>query len=56
MVCPDCEGNGKKLVEVSENGRNGWNKVDCGCNGGYVGLPVNQFALDSPRRDDQQSR
>lgn len=41
-----------KLVEVSENGRRGWNKVDCTCTGGYVGKPVNELALDSPHRDD----
>ncbi len=33
-----------KLVEVSENGRRGWNKVDCTCTGGYVGKPVNELA------------
>ncbi|MCI0685785.1 MAG: hypothetical protein L0Y54_00905 [Sporichthyaceae bacterium] len=55
MLCPKCEGSGMKLVEVTENGKTGWNKVNCGCNGGYVGKPVNEFALDSARRDDRDT-
>lgn len=40
MICPDCHGTCKKLVEAQdEHGRRGWNKADCDCNGGYVGLP-----------------
>ncbi len=36
MVCPECHGTGKKLVEVQADRGRGWVKADCGCDGGYV--------------------